>query len=319
MEDNGVLQYYREHRNRQGFLKTKEIDAEQYNGSGVEEAFFRYLKTPNGRRFYRKECYDKLSMDAEIILSQIYAKAGLKTAIYTPAIDIKDKRVVLSNDVESPMTIPAHVYYKQIIEANPDEPFAECIPPHYVKDYPLKHYFTNSAFRDKFTMDILDIGAENTDRHQGNYLWRRVNPNLAQKFPYKAQPLTPPHGPVLKNSAGRVYPAVVDHIVLYDYGESATMYTAYRKSPYFEEEDITYPNIFTNGCEKTREQMIEQLLFNPNVQDIMTGEEMAEIAGNVNPGEIARDIKGTIGYKIDQGYVDYLSSSFDSLAKDLTK
>lgn len=319
MEDNGVLKYYREHRNRNGFLKTKEIDAVQYNGTSVEESFFRYLKTPNGRRFYRKECYDKISMDAEIILSQIYARAGLKTAIYTPAIDVKGNKVALSNDVKSPLTIPAHIYYKQIIAANPDEPFAECIPSHYVKDFPLKHYLTNNAFRDKFKTDILDIGAENEDRHQGNYFWGRVNPRLAEKLLSKTQPLMQPHGPVLKNSAGRVYPAVVDHIVLYDYGESATMYTAYRRSPYFGEEDITYPNIFTNGCEKTREEMIDQLLFNPNVQDIMTGDEMAEFAGSVNPGEVARDIKGTIGYTVDQGYVDYLSSSFDSLAKDLSR
>ena len=65
--------------------------------------------------------------------------------------------------------------------------------------------------------------------------------------------------------------------------------------------------------------MIEQFKINETIAPIIDVKQAAEEIGNINPNEVAKDIKQATGYTVDQGYVDYISKSFDNMAEDLTQ
>ena len=58
---------------------------------------------------------------------------------------------------------------------------------------------------------------------------------------------------------------------------------------------------------------------NETVQDYMPASEMAEIVGNIEVVQTAKEIKSGTGYTVDPDYVDVLATSFDKLANDLSQ
>ena len=300
MYDNGLMHHYRQgflQRTNKGIAKGgvldlrklpfRELGYSQRWGKGLEE-YLEFLYTPQGR-FYVKED-QKDGVDAEVLLSQIYKQAGLNTAIYTPAIDRKGKTVVLSNDIQTDTGIFAYDYLKMVRNRHKNIPTADGFPEKLSSSYVLGRYHTKEGARQYLKMNLFDVAGVNYDRHLSNYIYE-------------------------VDRLGRV-----TDVSLYDFGESGHIYTSVRgQDPMYYEEDITYPNLFNDGSELTRQQMVDQFRNNEAVLSYITPSEMAESVGSINVTQTAKNIKAELGYKVSQSYTDYIASSFDRMAEDLVK
>ena len=286
MIDNGIMQYYREHRTKLGYLKTRELPFPQYYGED-EEQYLEFMQTPT-QLFFKKEV-DKDTSDAEILLSQIYKKAGFDTALYFPALDRRNKHIVLSNDVRSPNSIAAFEFHKKIGKQHPEHKFYECVPENGEYPFLLPQYLTANAIKNTFRMNAYDVGSFNTDRHFANYIYDY--PNMLGKF---------------------------GDIRLYDYGQSGYIFSG-SVSGMLSQRDVEFPNLFGDGEEKTYDQMIWQLKNNQTVRQYVSSHELAEELGNVDVWGTAQEIKEAIGYKVHPQYVDFLSTTFEQTANDLIK
>ena len=287
MQDNGLLRYYFEHRDALGFLKTTEIDSSQYSGEG-DELFCDYLKTPLTPRLYIKTCPKEIA-DAEILLSQVYHKAGVKTAIYTPGIDKFGKRVVLSNDIEFTDSMPAALFFSNIRNQNPEIHQPDYIPKTLDKAGIIERYFTKKGFKSGIKMATLDVGAGNRDRNITNYFLGRAR-----------------FGPC-------------DNFWSLDYGNSGLTFKELKENPCMTLDELKFYSRFEGEPGIYRGEMIRNFKENPNVNAVFSPNELAEMVGNINVSETARDIKETIGYEVDPTYVSYLDKSFAILAEDLSE
>lgn len=297
MYDNGLMYHYRQDFLQRSVVKGgmldlrklpfREIGYSQRWGKGLEE-YLEFLYTPKGR-FYIKED-QKDGIDAEVLLSQIYKQAGLNTAIYTPAIDRKGKSVILSNDIQSGTGLFAYDFLKRVRSKHKSNPIADGFPEKISSSYVLGKYHTKEGARAYLKMNLFDVASVNYDRHLSNYIYE-------------------------VDRLGRA----VD-VSVYDYGESGHTFTSVRgQDPIYYEQDITYPNLFNNGAELTREEMVYQFKNNEAVLQYTTPTEMAEEVGKIDVVKTAKNIKAEIGYKVSQGYTDYIASSFDRMAEDLIK
>ena len=287
MQDNGLLKYYFEHRDGRGFLKTGEIDGHQYSGQG-DEQFCSYLKLPQTKRLYIKPCTKEIA-DAEILLSQVYSKVGIKTAIYTPAIDKFKKEVLLSNDIENPNTLPAFSLFSKIRNQNPEISHPDFIPSKLDKSGLIERYFTPKGFKSGILMTALDVGAGNRDRNITNYFFGQ-------------------------NGEG-----VCDDVWSIDYGNSGLTFDEMRGCPSMTLDELQFYSRFEGEPGLYRGEMIRNLRENPNVNALFGKNELAKTIGSVDVSKTAKDIKETIGYEVDPMYVYYLDKSFDILAEDLTQ
>ena len=298
MYDNGLMHHYRQGLFQRGGavkaglldlrkLPFREMGYSQRWGKGVEE-YLEFLYTPEGR-FYVKED-KKDGIDAEVLLSQIYKQAGFNTAIYTPAIDRKSKKVVLSNDIQTDTGVFPYDYLEMVRNRHKNIPTADGFPTKISSDYVLGRYHTKAGARAYLKMNLFDVAAVNYDRHLANYIYEL-------------------------DRLGRV-----SDVSLYDFGESGHVYTSVKgQDPMYYEQNITYPNLFNDGSELTRQQMVEQFKTNEAVLSFISPQEMAESVGSINVTQTAKDIKAEIGYKVSQSYTDYIASSFDRMAEDLVK
>ena len=286
MIDNGIMQYYREHRTKLGCLKTRELPFPQYYGEDEEE-YLEFMKTPT-QLYFKKEA-EKDTADAEILLSQIYKKAGFDTALYFPALDKRSKRIVLSNDVRSEHSIAAFELHKKIGKQHPGHKFHECVPENGEYPFILPQYLAPKAITNTFRMNGYDVASFNTDRHFANYMYDY--PNIFGKY---------------------------GDIKLYDFGQSGYIFSG-ANSGFLTQRDVEFPNLFGDGEEKNYEQMIWQLRNNQTVSKYVSSRELGEEIGNVDIYGTARDIKEELGYTIHPQYIDFLSRSFEQTATDLTK
>ncbi|MBR4002664.1 MAG: hypothetical protein IKI95_01160 [Clostridia bacterium] len=286
MVDNGIMQYYREHRTKLGYLKTRELPFPQYYGKDEEE-YLEFMKTPS--QLYFKKEVDKDACDAEVLLSQIYKKAGFDTALYFPALDKRSKHIVLSNDVRSATSIDAFQLHKKIGKENPGYGYHECVPQKGEFPFILPEYLTENAIRNIFRMNAFDVGSFNTDRHFANYIY---------DYP---------------NALGQY-----NDIKLFDYGQSGYIFSG-STSGFLSQRDVEFPNLFFTGDEKTYEQMIWQLRHNDTVKQYISSHQLAEELGNVDVAGTAQEIKETLNYTVHPQYVEFLTQTFDQAANDLAK
>ena len=83
MYDNGLLKYYKEKSKAKTLVNKKNLLNDNNENVYIPlHGNVRVVTLPEGD-FYIKEV-SKRERDAEVLLSQIYAKAGFTTAIYTP-------------------------------------------------------------------------------------------------------------------------------------------------------------------------------------------------------------------------------------------
>ena len=286
MHDNGLVQYFREHKNEFGYLKTKELRFPQYYGEDDEE-YLQFLETPT--QLYFKKRSEKDTTDAEVLLSQIYKNAGFDTALYVPALDKRRKPIVLSNDVRTPTSVLSNDLHRKIAYENRGRMYQECIPQKGEHPFILPEYLTDSAIVTTFKMNAFDVASRNFDRHFYNYLYD--NPNPIGQF---------------------------DDIKLFDYGHSGYAFSGLT-SGFLAPKDIEYPNLFFTGEEKPYGEMIWQLRNNDVVKQYISRHQLGEEVGKVDVAGTAKDIEQTIGYTVSPKYVDFLSRSFEQTANDLTK
>ena len=160
MLDNGLLKYYKEYADSKGRLmvdKVKDIAFDMKITWGVN----RYIiDGKSGRQKFFCIERDKKEVDAEVLISQLFPKLGVPSAIYTPAhIDNEfgcDQ--VLSNNVGGNSFIMAKYL--------PREKFEVLFSGR--KEDVFKH-FSPDAIKQILIMQVLDAATCNSDRHYGNF------------------------------------------------------------------------------------------------------------------------------------------------------
>ncbi len=296
MEDNGLIKYYRDRKRGKDLTSTKKHkDFRILIGKqGDVKSHQTYLQTPEG--IYYTKCASKAEIDAETVLSQVFCKLGIQSAIYLPA-GHKNKYVyAVSNDITNENTILAKDYYEQFWEnIRKDSNYSGTTigqHPFYLPsikeqvEIDYNKFITPEAMRTLQIVRGLDMASYNTDRNWCNYYFQMEN-------------------------------GVITDIILIDHAMSganveSTLCEELVNCLYFNEfNKILGRNNYSN--------IISNFKNNEVVQDIITPQELAETVGSVNMMEEARDIKGTIGYKIDQGYLDVMAKSFDYTAEELLK
>lgn len=286
--DNGLLKYYRGFRrgkdllnvNRHAGFKfvTKAVGVNNISADGV----LHYLVTPEG--LYYTKFLSKKEIDAEVLISQLYPKLGLKCATYLPVGEKSTYTGVVSNDVRAIDTVPANQHNKAM--SNSLDKSIHIVgknPLHLPYDSNLVNvdyskFITKNGMRSLQIKRMADTASYNTDGREENFFY------------------------VLKDG-------IIDDVVSYDNAMSG---------PFCEGLTNSYENEFS-AHRLYRNGMINQFRENETLQTFISPIEMAETIGSVDVIETAKDIKRETGYKVEPQYVDAIARSYESMAEDLTR
>lgn len=319
MIDNGLLMHYPQLASKKGFLKTRSLDFKKMSTQVCDVAKLYFYK--DSRYWFKYE--NKSEIASQVMLGQLYKQNGLNSAIYLPGLDGRNRRVSISNDIVSSHNMGGNKFFRKLYERYPKEVVDGELIKHDaqqrflssiatsgkeirshniildklvtspslkdfskaqdIDDFDFVSFFTKDGMRDFIKMHLFDTASMNIDRNSSNFYL---------EF----------------DSAGKICGiTTIDHSmseesILYDLPESAL-----------------YINFLGPNSEVSREEMLFELRENETVQHFMPRQEMAEILGNVNVGQVASDITDTIGYKFDNRFKNGLAKSFDDLANDLAK
>ena len=324
MIDNGLLKKYFVNRKN----KNEEVVLDIFKmGSKSHPILLRDSSSLGVGRYYFKAC-SKPERDAEVLLSQVYAKAGFSTAIYTPVsfceeVGYPDESTyygVISNDVLNNTPVDAsellesgqNTVYEAYMGVNNNEYVGSLLNIRdrykFFSDFVLcknlpkdksditKH-FTKDAARQMIKTRLFDVASFNTDRHTEN-MFLKLGQNKD-----------------------------VEDILLIDHAFSGTKY----EHKVVCQEDINKTSVFCNEfcdgvCDtpkyivkKTRDIMIDNFKHNESMQEYITPRELAETLGQVDIKGTAEDIRDTIGYEVDKNYTDFLCESFELLAEEVSQ
>ncbi|MBQ3048300.1 MAG: hypothetical protein IJD48_04755 [Clostridia bacterium] len=284
MQDNGLLKYYREKADKAGFLITGELPFEK-------DPVVKLKYKMEGRDFYIKRCYP-FDVCPEVLLSQVFAAAGLKTAIYLPAIDGQCFAVV-SNDVQTDNTIKGTHFFDVIRDriATDTETAAFSGKSGSLVDY--TKYLAPKAMHDLALFQTLDLACFNADRHVGN-----IYADLEDPYDeYRAL-----------------------GFVGFDYGAS---FTSSETDPRL----VKYYNIFGTGRSQTlfdmqnflqrKEDILNFLRENETINTFAPRHEIAETLAGIDTRGIVADIKEQTGYDIDKHYAARIERSLYQTAEQL--
>lgn len=281
MFDNGLLKYYKQKVCKDGFLDVSEI-----NLSSVKELNWRTarLGLPEGI-FYNKfmdsgDLYGKKGIDSEVLLSQIYNKLGIKSAIYLP-VTINGEQAVLSNDIvgshPSQIMLPKD-FIERYSSKNTQVPPIDLFSEKTLEEGSLS-FFSKKAIEQQVKMRMLDTASYVRDRHPENFYYITNKDN-----------------------------AILD-IACIDFEDSAY---SIDKS---EEGEYLFNDLIEDS--QTREELLAFYRTSPEVAQYVDKSKLAEDIGSINPQSVAEDIKQTIGYQVDPNYTDFLARSYDELAETL--
>ena len=274
-------------------------------------------------RYFFKRCDSKYQMDAEILLSQVYAKAGFDTALYVPAT-LREKSGhetfgVMSNDISGKRTLRLKPnfcgenlyerdrmnFHNEKVRQDRKDDIGD--NGYFFRDFVLYNklqrgqdkapkFFTHEACREIIKMRLFDVATFNGDRHTGNMF---CDINLRKH---------------------------VTGISLFDYGWSGDVYQQYKEDG----TDIygwefKYYNEFPDSDEhiayifdKSRFSMARQFRSNETLSKYMSNNELVDTLQKIDIKGTARDIEDTIGYEVDPGYQDKLCESIEKLAMEVT-
>lgn len=319
MIDNGLLKYYPFSATRDGFLKMRDIRYKFLESSAFNSAH--KYSYDEGKFYFKKEGSDEI--DSQVLLSQIYKKVGLNSAIYLPGLSPQNYRGTISNDISSSSNINGKDFFSKLYEIYPKEVIdaelikhTKSIAPNLESalksdsklrsnvmfisknvykntlaqyenlennPFDFVEFFTKDGMRDFIKMHLFDTASGNIDRNASNFYFEL-------------------------NDQGKICGVTtIDHSVSQD-------------SILFDHPDASiYFNFLGEPCETNRSGMIYELKENETVQDFLPASEMAEMVGNVDVVETAKDIKRETGYSIDPEYIDELSISYERLANELAK
>lgn len=294
MEDNGLIKYYKNFKRGRDLTNPKLHDGFSFGMVRTKsDELQACLTTPEGS--YYVKTADKKQRDAEVLLSQVYAKAGLKSAIYLPAGHISKYRCVVSNDIAKKENIViAKDYFSDIrskvlngvtFDSNTIACNSFYMPQKKENaqvDY--QKYITPDAMRNLQKARAFDLASFNIDRHHLNYF--------------------------LKTQGD-----LVTDVILIDHAMSGEIFKNRNLVNDWLELSMYYSEFFYG--KHFKDEIISSFKTNEVVQDFITPQELAESLGSVDILDTARDIRGTIGYKINQEYVDCIAKSFDDTADQL--
>ncbi len=314
MYDNGLLKHFEDNSTsggflnvgREGFIKNLDTIISKTSKCIVGDHSF-YSKTHNSNG-----TLNKLQADAEILLSQLYAKAGINSSIYLPA-ESHGGKFLLCDDVEKSNVLLACDFLSKRFQSS-----RQRVRPFLSSD---KHGINPSrcltlhAMQQQTKMRILDTASFNTDRHLANFFYtleRRASESREQNDEDKSMA-----GQIMDYFKS-LKPDKADDIVAIDFESSgknvAKMQNGYKYGDMFD----GYMNDFQRGLMK-RPEMIDEFKNNEALAELIDKEDFAEVIGSLNPSEVAQDIKATIGYEVDSGFVDTLSKSYDDMAEILAQ
>ena len=311
MIDNGLLKYYPLFASKQGFVKMR---AMKYQF--VRPEYYDIVKKytcQDGAFYFKEERRDEI--DSQVLLSQIYKKAGVNSAIYLPSLDPQNHRGTISNDIKTSSNISGRDFFSILYQTYPKEVLNGELVKHTKSSKPkfdsksrdkmmmfdkdivspsLTDYdktadgekfdfvslFTKDGMRAFIKMHLFDVASSNIDRNSSNFYFE-----------------------IDKN--GKICDVTtIDHSV----SQECTRWGA---------ED--FYSFIGEPMETDRQGMLFEFRENETVQDFITPQEMAEEIGSISVVSVAQEIKQETGYKINQNYVNCLAHSYENLAEDLVK
>ena len=184
MQDNGLLYKYDKVYNMvDGIISLKHgINCKEVKDTfGARKLLVR--KGLTSLEPYYFKCCDKLETDSEVLLSQVYAKAGFDTAIYTPAVYNnhfgRNIEGVISNDVadEEFMKTERFDHLSDIASGTHLSKEAD-----YYTFKLLEQRFTKDAVRELIKFRLFDTASYNADRHCGNYMVKQDETGIIGGF-----------------------------------------------------------------------------------------------------------------------------------------
>lgn len=282
MKDNGLLQYYRQKANKQGFLKLDALPFEKHPVTTLKHKM-------DGRDFYIKKCLPFVC-SAEVLLSQIYDAAGIKTAIYLPGV-VGREYAVVSNSVESANSVKAMEFFSNIKtkDAIVARTYNTTNKPDSIID--CSKHFTPQSMRELILTQALDVATFNTDRHFNNF-FAEVND------PFD------------------IFRA--EHFVSFDYG-------ACLRASETDPRLINFYSTFGSGNQlfdrypllKSKDEIVDILRDDEILNSYMPRQEIAETLGSISAKDIAVDIFEQTGFAPDKYFVNRVDKSLYQTAEQL--
>ena len=163
MHDNGLLKYYRDKlASQNGYLNLDQLDFKKDAVSSLKAKI-------DNQDYYVKKCTPSV-LNAEVLLSQVYKNAGLKSSICLPAI-YQDEMFAVSKDVRGQDCITGLEFFSQIKKENPTTWFADKngFMQERFSQIDYSQYYTPQSIREMILMQAIDTGVYNTDRHMKNF------------------------------------------------------------------------------------------------------------------------------------------------------
>ncbi len=279
MFDNGLLKYYERYGYKNGILDARDLDLVEeqkisFSVTACDSKEGRLFKRVNGAKLE-----DKKITDGQVLLSQIYNKVGLQSAIYLPA-QVKGKRFLLSNDVSTgENTMLAYDYISQFPRFQSRFPLDFLNPRH--TGQVVEKYFTERALLQQTKMRVYDTACYNNDRHYANFFY--------------------------KLDDGKA-----DDIIGIDFELGKCAYNPQDKGS-----DAFFNDFIP--LQMPRSELMGLFREDELFATLVDKQELAEEIGSVDPVGVAKDISETIGYKIDPTLPEFLARNFDDMAETLSQ
>lgn len=318
MYDNGLLKYYRERSCKGGFLRESDIPIKAISDT---KARIR-LGTLNSKRFYikttkRKDITSSYTTDSEVLLSQIYSKAGLLSAIYLP-IETEMGKGVISNDVsrgQGRRFISAEDYLDFYAEPLSYDNSKYLNP--YNKSAEITKYFTLKALREQTKMRILDTASFNIDRHSYNFFYGLSQVPVGSDGQIVQGAVAQGAEQASSNVKMR---EKADGIASIDYEYAGlNAYLKILNNPKLYELDLDY-NSYINDFsvfKLPRDEMLKEFRENEPLGELVDKQALAEEIGTLDPVAVAQDVTAVTGYEFDPKYTELLAKSYDEVAEAL--
>ncbi len=307
MYDNGLLKYYKQKAYKDGVLPLEDLPAQQLKKSGRIRVY-----NINGSRFYTKAPRDfnlKRAFDPEILLSQIYAKAGISSALYLPA-SVLSSNIIVSNDVATNSSIQLACNFISSVIDSEDRNNLDFLNPNTTfVDY--SKYFTLRALQQQTKLRVFDTASYNSDRHDENFYYKVLSY-------WNQQETVDAFGQTSKTST---IVQKADDVLSIDYELSG--FNSFKRMSLSDVElDMLnqkgcYYHTDFNGTTLLREEVLDEFRGNELFANLVDKKELAEEIGSVSPMAVAQDIKDTIGYEVEPKYAEFLERSFEEVAETL--
>lgn len=328
MYDNGLLEYYRSLKHNNGFLNVSSL--------GVN---FNYLYTKNqvvhedikGKPYYIKSAtptryFTKQMCDAEILLSQIYNKAGIQSAVYLPARNNSSSFLICNDVAKEDIVLASDYLIKKC-----DFPYLPFLAPLEELRAKPTDIYTLHAMKQQTLMRVLDTASFNYDRHGANFFYKLqpttsiqnsqvcslFNSSQLEPNPQSSQNECVGVLNTERSQTPRAVSEMVDDVVAIDFGVSGSVIAQLENNPDADKFNIYKSDFATFNT--PREKVIKEIRTNERFAELVDKQELAETIGGINPSSIAEDIKQTTGYEVNPVMIDILSKSFDDMAEGLVQ